>query len=114
MKLNNLQPLRELKELEGVPSLKALLTKKTSIAKSNLSQIEIISYSVKICLFTARILRNEITIKNRDKALSMALKEVVNLNKLLAKDNYYEETITHKEAKEVFKRIGLKPRHIKT
>ncbi|MBN2963167.1 hypothetical protein JWV37_00100 [Sulfurospirillum sp. T05] len=82
--------------------------------KSNLSQIEIILYSTKLCLFSMRILRNEITVKNRAKVLSMTLKEVLTLNRLLAKDNYYEETITHKEAKEVFKRIGLKPRHIKT
>jgi len=42
-----------------------------------------------------------------------ALKEVKSLNRLLAKDNY-EETMTRKEVKETFKRIGLKPRHIKT
>ena len=62
-----------------------------------------------------RVLRNEIFVNNRDNVLSMAMKEVKKLNTLLSKENYYEETtITHKEAKETFKKIGLKPRHIKT
>ena len=60
-----------------------------------------------------RILRDEITVKNRAEILAMTMAEIKKLSTMLSKNNY-EETISHKEAKETFKQIGLKPRHIKT
>ncbi|NBL00976.1 MAG: hypothetical protein EOM50_23870 [Erysipelotrichia bacterium] len=69
-------------------------------------------HSSSLCLYAMRILRDEITAKNRDSILAMTLNEIRKLNTILSK-NDNEETLTHKEAKETFKRIGLKPRHIK-
>ena len=111
MRLNSLQSLKELKQLRSVPTLKPLIIKKIFIDKSNLSQIELISHSSSLCLYAMRILRDEITVKNRAEILAMTLKEIKKLGTMLSKNNY-EETITHKEAKETFKQIGLKPRHI--
>ena len=60
-----------------------------------------------------RILRDEITVKNRAEILAMTMAEIMKLSSMLSKNNY-EETITRKEAKETFKKIRLKPKHIKT
>lgn len=113
MRLNSLQSLKELKQLRSVPTLKPLIIKKIFIDKSNLSQIELISHSSSLCLYAMRILHYEINVPNRDSILAMTLNEIRKLNTMLSKNNY-EETISHKEAKETFKQIGLKPRHIKT
>lgn len=113
MRLNSLQSLKELKQIKGVPQLKLLIRTIVTIDKSNLSQIALISHSSSICLFAMRILRDEITVKNRAEILAMTMAEIMKLSSMLSKNNY-EETITHKEAKETFKKIGLKPRHIKT
>jgi len=112
VRLNSLQSLGALKQIKGVPQLKPLIRTTVTIDKSNLSQIELISHSSSLCLYAMRILRDEITAKNRDSILAMTLNEIRKLNTILSK-NDNEETLTHKEAKETFKRIGLKPRHIK-
>lgn len=114
MKLNSLQSLRELKEIDDVPQLKSLFTTRAIIAKGKLSEIELILHSTNLCYFTMRLLRDEIYVNNRDKVLNMAMQEVNNINALLSKSNYDEETtLSHKEVKETFKRLGVKPKHIK-
>lgn len=113
MKLNSLQSLKELKELKGIPTLKPLIIKKGVSVKNELSQIELIRHSSSLCLYAMRILRGEITVKNKAEILAVTLKEIKKLNTMLSKSDY-EETITRKEAKETFKRIGLKSRHIRT
>ncbi len=112
MRLNSLQSLGALKQIKGVPQLKPLIRTIVTIDKSNLSQIELISHSSSLCLYAMRILHYEINVPNRDSILAMTLNEIRKLNTILSK-NDNEETLTHKEAKETFKRIGLKPRHIK-
>ena len=112
MRLNSLQSLGALKQIKGVPQLKPLIRTTVTIDKSNLSQIELISHSSSLCLYAMRILHYEINVPNRDSILAMTLNEIRKLNTILSK-NDNEETLTHKEAKETFKRIGLKPRHIK-
>lgn len=114
MKLNSLQSLRALKQIKGIPQIKPLIKTTVTIDKSNLSQIELISHSSSLCLYAMRILRDEIKVKNKAEISAMALKEIKKLNTILSKDNYYEETISRKEAKETFKRIGIKSRHLKT
>ena len=114
MRLNSLQSLRALKEVKGVPQIKPLIRTIVTIDKSKLSQIELLSHSSSICLYAMRILRYEISVTNRAEILAMTLKEIKKLNTMLSKSDYYEETITRKEAKETFKKIGLKPKHIKT
>ena len=113
MRLNSLQSLGALKQIKGVPQLKPLIRTIVTIDKSNLSQIELISHSSSLCLYAMRILHYEINVPNRDSILAMTLNEIRKLNTMLSKNNY-EETISHKEAKETFKQIGLKPKHIKT
>ncbi len=113
MRLNSLQSLGALKQIKGVPQLKPLIRTVVTIDKSNLSQIALINHSSSLCLYAMRILRYEISVKNRAEILAMTLKEIKKLSPMLSKNNY-EETISHKEAKETFKQIGLKPRHIKT
>ena len=113
MRLNSLQTLGELNKLKGIPQLKPLIRTIVTIDKSNLSQIALINHSSSLCLYAMRILRYEISVTNRDEILAMTLKEIKKLSTMLSKNNY-EETISHKEAKETFKQIGLKPRHIKT
>lgn len=114
MKLNSLQSLRELKELKSVPSLKPVSKTRVTLRKNTLSETEFILHSANLCLFAMRILQDEIFVNNREEVLNMAMQEVKKINTLLSKDNYYEETtITHKEVKKTFKRLGLKPRHIK-
>lgn len=113
MRLNSLQSLGALKQIKGVPQLKPLIRTIVTIDKSNLSQIELISHSSSLCLFAMRILRDEITVKNRAEILAMTMAEIMKLSSMLSKNNY-EETITHQEAKETFKKVGLKSKHIKT
>lgn len=113
MRLNSLQSLGALKQIKGVPQLKPLIRTIVTIDKSNLSQIELISHSSSLCLYAMRILHYEINVPNRDSILAMTLNEIRKLNTMLSKNNY-EETISHKEAKETFKKIRLKPKHIKT
>lgn len=112
MRLNSLQSLGALKQIKGVPQLKPLIRKTVTIDKSNLSQIALINHSASLGLYAMRILHYEINVPNRDSILAMTLNEIRKLNTILSK-NDNEETLTHKEAKETFKRIGLKPRHIK-
>ena len=113
MRLNSLQTLGELNKLKGIPQLKPLIRTIVTIDKSNLSQIALINHSASLCLYAMRILRDEIRVKNKAEILAMTLREIKKLGTMLSKNNY-EETITHKEAKETFKQIGLMPRHIKT
>jgi len=113
VRLNSLQTLGALKQIKGIPQLKPLVTKRVRLCKNILSDLEVILHSQNLCLFTMRILRNEIFVNNRDEVLNMAMKEVIRYNRLFQKENYYEETtITHKQVKETFKRIGIKPRHL--
>lgn len=110
MRLNSLQSLGALKQIKGIPQLKPLIK---TIDKSNLSQIELISHSSSLCLYAMRILRDEIIVKNRATILAMTISEIKKLDTMLSNNNP-EETITHKQAKETFKQIGLKPKHIET
>lgn len=114
MKLNSLQSLKHMRGLRDMPSLKPLIKTSVTPSKGTLSEIEVILHSTNLCYFTMRLLRDEIYVNNRDKVLNMAMQEVVHYNRLLRKENYYDETIiTHKQVKETFKRLGIKPRHIK-
>lgn len=114
MKLNSLQSLKHMRGLRDIPSLKPLIKTSVTPSKGTLSEIEVILHSTNLCYFTMRLLRDEIFVNNRDKVLNMAMQEVKNINALLSKSNYDEETtLSHKEVKETFKRLGIKPRHIK-
>ncbi len=113
MKLNSLQTLRELKSVGSLPSIKPMMYKRVTIDKSYLSSIELILYSTNLCLFSTRILRNEIHVKNREATLSAVIQEVSKLYNLLSKDDFYMHSdYTKKDTKKFFKSVGLKPKHI--
>ena len=113
MRLNSLQSLGALKQIKGIPQLKPLIRTIVTIDKSNLSQIELISHSSSLCLYAMRILRDEITVKNRAEILAMTMAEIRRMHTMMHVNNN-EESITCKDAKQTFKRLGIKPKHIKT
>ena len=115
MKLNNLQTLRELQSVGSVPTIKQLTYKRVTINKSFMNEIDLISYASSLLLFSARILRYEINVPNRERTLNATMQEVSKLKRLLSKDDYcLHNERTHKDTKKFFKEIGLKPRHIDT
>jgi hypothetical protein len=90
-----------------------MIYKRVTIDKSFMSGIDLISYTSNLLLFSARILRNEIQIPNREGTLNAVNKEILKLYSLLSKDDYYQyATHTKNDTKKFFKDIGLKPRHI--
>lgn len=110
MKFNNtLKQLANIKPLQG-------LKKESRITKVNfLNEMDLILYSTNLCLFAARILRNEIKVNNSDIVLSMVNKEVYNLSNLMSKNDFIlDSNYTKKETIAFFKKVGLKPKHIKT
>ncbi len=111
MRLNSLQSLGALKQIKGVPQLKPLIRTIVTIDKSNLSQIELISHSSSLCLYAMRILRDEITVKNRAEILAMTMAEIRRMHTMMHVNNN-EDSITCKDAKETFKRLGIKPKHL--
>ena len=113
MKLNSLQALRELKSVGSVRNIKPLTYKRVTIDKSRLSEIDLISYSSSLCLFSMRILRNEIKVKNREGTLKAVMQEVSKLSRLLHRNDYYlHSDYTQKDTKKFFKEVGLKPKHL--
>lgn len=111
MKLNRLSTI---KSLDTLPSIKPLTHTKVSLNKNLLSQIELILYSTNLCLFSARILRDEINVPNREGTLNAVSKEILKLYSILSKDDYYlHSNYTKKDTKKFFKSVGLKPKHIK-
>jgi len=108
MKLNN---LRHLKNLDILPSIKPLQRIKTT---NLLNEMELILYSTNLCLFSARILRDEIQIQNRNEVLSMVNDEINKLYNILSKkDISLHNNYSKKDTKDFFKKVKLKPKHIK-
>lgn len=111
MSLTNLQSL---KSLDKLPRLKPLQQNKISTNKKYLDELELILYSTNLCLFSTRILRNEIEVKNRNAVLNIVTNEVGKLYNLLSKKDFLlHSNYTKKDTREFFKKIGLKPKHIK-
>ena len=114
MKLNRLGTLRELESIGTVQSIKPMIYKRVTIDKSRLSEIELILYSTNLCLFSARILRDEIIVPNREGTLNAVSKEILKLYSILSKDDYYlHSTYTQKDTKKFFKDVGIRPEHLK-
>lgn len=108
IRLEPLQPLKQLSRLEP-------LYRPLQCTKKNLSMIETILYSANLCLFTMRILRDEIQVTDKYQKLNATQNEIIKLSRLIQKDNYeFHElnTYTKSSTKKFFKKVGLKPRHI--
>lgn len=111
MSLTNLQSL---KSLDTLQSIKPLQQNKISINKNLLNEIELILYSTNLCLFSMRILRNEIEVKNRNTVLNIVTDEVGKLYNLISKKDFLlHSNYTKKDTREFFKKVGLKPKHIR-
>ncbi|WP_320035463.1 hypothetical protein [Halarcobacter sp.] len=105
---NNIQQLKRLKPLNR------LETNPRGRKSEYINQVELLNYSSSLCLFCARLLRNEISIPNKEFNLSLVGNEIIKLNKLFSEDDYYSYSeYTKKNTKEFFKKVGLKPKHIK-
>lgn len=101
------------KQLTNLKSLRGLKKDREKKAKY-LSELDVIMYSTNLCLFSMRILREEIQIKNKDMVLSMVNKEVYNLSRLMSKNDFMQDSnYTKKDTRAFFKEVGLKPKHIK-
>lgn len=108
MKSIRLEPLKQLQRLEP-------LYRPLQCTKKNLSMIETILYSSNLCLFSMRILRDEIQVTDKYQKLNATQKEIIKLCSLLQKDDYeFHElnTYTKSSTKKFFKKVGLKPKHI--
>lgn len=112
MKLNSLQTLRELKSVGSLPSIKPMIYKRVTIDKSRLSDIALLNHSTNLCLFAMRLLHDEIKVKNKGQSLQVALNEILKLNSIISKDDYYLNDYTNKDTKKIYKEIGLKAKHL--
>lgn len=101
----------------NIKSLKSLSTinHTKKINRSNLlNEIDLILYSTNLCLFSTRVIRDEIKVKDYRTTLNMLNNEILKLhNILLKKDFIYHSSYTKKDTKEFFKKVGIKPRHLK-
>lgn len=108
-----LQSLSELKRLQPLPSITPLHFERSERKAQPISEIELISYSSNLCLYSMRILRGEISVRNREAKLSALMREVSKIDSLLSKDDYYlHGTYTKNDTKKFFKQVGLRPEHV--
>lgn len=111
MSLTNLPSLKSLDNLQG---LKPLQKSKISTNKKYLNELELILYSTNLCYYSTRILRNEIEVKNRNEVLNIVTDEVGKLYNLLSKKDFLlHSNYTQEDTKAFFKKVGLKPKHIR-
>lgn len=99
------KPLKQLHRLKG-------LVKKEAMDKE-LSQIELLLHSTNVNLFAMRLIHDEIIVPNKAEIMAMTLAEIKRMHTMLHVWDE-EDSITCKDAKETFKRLGIKPRHLKT
>lgn len=97
------KPLKQLHRLKG-------LVKKEAVDKE-LSQIALLNHATSVGLYAMRVLHYEISVKNRAEILAMTMAEIRRMHTMMHVNNN-EESITCKDAKETFKRLGIKPKHL--
>ena len=97
------KPLKQLHRLRG-------LVKKEAVDKE-LSQIALLNHATSVGLYAMRVLHYEISVKNRAEILAMTMAEIRRMHTMMHVNNN-EDSITCKDAKETFKRLGIKPKHL--
>ncbi len=97
------KPLKQLHRLKG-------LVKKEAVDKE-LSQIALLNHATSVGLYAMRVLHYEISVKNRAEILAMTMAEIRRMHTMMHVNNN-EESITCKDAKQTFKRLGIKPKHL--
>lgn len=99
------KPLKQLHRLKG-------LVKKEAVDKE-LSQIELLLHSTNVNLFAMRLIHDEIIVPNKAEIMAMTLAEIRRMHTMLHVWDE-EDSITCKDAKQTFKRLGIKSKHLKT
>jgi len=97
------KPLKQLHRLKG-------LVKKEAVDKE-LSQIELLLHSTNVNLFAMRLIHDEIIVPNKAEIMAMTLAEIRRMHTMLHVWDE-EDSITCKDAKQTFKRLGIKPKHL--
>ena len=97
------KPLKQLHRIKG-------LVKKEAVDKE-LSQIALLNHATSVGLYAMRVLHYEISVKNRAEILAMTMAEIRRMHTMMHVNNN-EESITCKDAKQTFKRLGIKPKHL--
>lgn len=106
MKFDKLAKLETIKKIQPVDPIKPK-------QKVNLLNVPyLLNYTATILLYQMQILRNEIVIKDRT-ILKAIENEALKVVRSLINDNLQELEYTKKDTKVFFKKVGLKPKHIK-
>lgn len=103
MRLNSLGTLRGLKEISN-------LDPKQKPIKKYFSSIDILCYSVNLCYLSTKIIRGEISVKNKYATLDAMMQET---KRTLHPDFIYEG-YTEAVAKKFYKSIGINKKHLET
>lgn len=104
MKLQPIQNLTKLEQLEPLSGYKPITTNKVSVMKTP-SQMELISLSSNLLYKSKLILDNEIKPKNGKDAMSYTY-QAINIMKIF--DDYENKFITKKEFNRIKKEFGIK------
>lgn len=97
------KPLKQLHRLRGLAIKEAV--------DKELSQIALLNHATSVGLYAMRVLHYEISVKNRAEILAMTMAEIRRMHTMMHVNNN-EDSITCKDAKETFKRLGIKPKHL--
>lgn len=103
----------KLKELQTLPILSEIQPLQTQKQKKAeyLSSIEFLLYTADLCLFSTRLIRNEINIKNKDFILANITNEIKVLDNILQEDNL-DQQISIKHKTDFFKKVKLKDKYL--
>ena len=101
-------------KLKQLQSIKPLQTEHPQRLETPLSEIELIMYSTNICYHSAKIIRGDTVVKNREAKLKALDREMLKICSLLQMNNYYSHsTYTKENTKKFFKQVGIRPEHLK-
>jgi len=114
MNCRKLQPLREPTSydmnLKGIKPLTSI--PKQPRRENYLNNVELLAHFADVNLYTMRILRDEIVVRNKSQKLEILLQEIRKFNSLLNSENMMMDSdYTQKSIKEFKKRVGQKPEH---
>ena len=97
------------KPLKQLLRLKQLI-KKEAVDKE-LSQIALLNHATSVGLYAMRVLHYEISVKNRAEIMAMTMAEIRRMHTMLHVWDE-EDSISFRDAKQTFKRLGIKPKHL--
>ncbi len=101
--------LRSLGTLKDLTELRELTPEPKAVKSKYFSSIDILCYGANLCSISMKILRDEIQVKNREGTLNALQDEVMRT----FNPDFIYRGYTATKAKEFYKSIGIKPRHLK-